>query len=185
VPFTLEGAGTPVTTLEVRELKGLAQCFTPNLGLAMGGNAIAYRAPGQYEATFQLLGRRLSNDPRLNCLATLINFTPAFSWASQEVVLLPLRTTHHGQRVTGCLRKLHRQFPSFRCSVTWSEPTKRHVVRAYALNEQERELIAGVAWPGPDQILEALSESLFDDIDKLAAVNEDVRQLLTAREVEP
>ena len=116
--------------------------------------------------------------------AKRISFLPVFSWATFEVVLLPVKETTYGRRVLDDLRKLAPQFPHFKVFVEWDASRKRHVVYRNVLNDQEVSLIAGVKWPSHEEILDALSATAYDDLEDLKAANDDIRTLLQSREVE-
>lgn len=173
-----------VALLTVRELKGIGATFTPNMLAALAFHGLIYRAPGEFESTYQILNGPLLHDPRLLARARRIAFVSAFDWSAMEVVLYPLRLTKFGEHVRLALQKLHGDFPNVKVFVQWSEAKKRHTVHRIKLTGQEAGIISQVAWPDRDQILEALSATAFDSLDDLAAANDEIRTLLSAREVE-
>jgi hypothetical protein len=51
------------------------------------------------------------------------------------------------------------------------------------LDTRELEAIGTVKWPTKEEILDALSASAYDTIEDLAVANEDIRRVLTSKEV--
>jgi hypothetical protein len=173
-----------VESLAVKELKGVGANFTSNIAGVLMFFGLAHKPQGEFETRHQVLAGNLMTDPRLMGRAQRIAFVPAFSWAANEVVLMPVKLNTYGQRVLQDLQKLHDTvYPDFKAFVQWNESKRRHVVSYDALTEQEKAVIAKVKWPTQDEIVEALSASAFDNIEDLAAVNDEVRTLLHAQEV--
>jgi hypothetical protein len=99
------------------------------------------------------------------------------------MVLLPVKVTTYGRRVLDDIQKLQLRFPNFKVFIEWDGTRKRHVVHWDELTEQEHGVILSVKWPGRDEILEALGAAAYDDLEALAAANEDIRTLLRSHEV--
>jgi hypothetical protein len=172
-----------IDNLMVRELKGLGTMFTPNVDAALDFFGLAYKPRGVFETQYQIIAGPLLNDPRVKRLASPVSFVPAFSWSTLEVVLAPYKLTAHGQRTLQLLRKLNNRFPNFKVLVEWVATRQHHVVRYSELSPNEMALIDGVHWPTADEVLEALGAVAFNNLDKLMAANEIVRQSISAREV--
>jgi hypothetical protein len=181
----LPGLGTikAVEALTVRELKGVGASFTPHLELAVVLYGLAYKPPPGFETVYQIVAGPLLADARVLGQARRLAFVPAFSWATLEVVLMPINLSRFGHLVLIDLQRLQPSFPSFKAFVQWSEAKKRHIVYRDELTAQEAGVIEKVRWPTREQVLEALSTSAYDDIDDLAAANEEVGALLRSREV--
>lgn len=178
------GSLQAVTTLSVRELKGVGAMFTPKASGALTFLGLVYKPLNEYETIHQILAGPLQNDPRVMRYAKRITFVPAFSWATFEVVLVPVKVTTFGRRVLEDMQKLATQFPHFKIFVEWDANRKRHVVYRNGLSEQEESLIASVKWPSQEEILDALSASAYEDLEDLKSANDDIRTLLQSREVE-
>jgi hypothetical protein len=177
-------AATQVEQLVVREMKGISQTFTPNLEGALTFRGLVSTPPGEFEAVYLIIAGPLLSDPRIVGRVKTITFVPAFAWSTFEVVLVPFKATKFGMRVLQDLLSLKPRFPNFKVFVEWDALKKRHVVQSLPMTEQEQELIAKVIWPSRGQIIEALQLSAFDDINALAAANDEIRTLLSARAVE-
>lgn len=174
----------PVTQLGVRELKGVGQMFTAHMEHGYQFRSIVHKPAGSYETQYQILAGDALLDPRLARMAQSIAFFPAFVWSTFEVVLVPCKMTSFGQRVLADLQKLQAHFPAYKCFVQWDEAKRRHVVYRQPLTAAEAELIARVEWPDKDAIIDALEMVAFDSVESLCAANEEVRALLSAKEVE-
>lgn len=174
----------PVAQLVVQELKGVGQMFTANLDIAYQFRGVVYKPAGSFETLYQLVAGDALRDPRVAPMAKYIAFVPVFSWASFEVVLHPVRMTSYGQRTLSALRKLQGEFPNYKCFVSWEEVRRRHVVRHDSLSPAEAELIGAVEWPDREAIIDALEPVAYETADELAADNEEVRALLSMKEVE-
>ena len=176
-------AATAVESLVVREMKGIGSTFTPNMALQLTFLGLVYKPEGEFDATYHLLAGPLLTDMRLAGRAKHLTFVPAFSWPTHELVIAPFKRTRMGNRVLEDLQTLTPLFPNYKTFVEWSDAKRRHIVRQIQLTEQERETIASLQWPTPDQVIDALQIVAFDDIGDLAAANDEVRLLLTAKEV--
>ena len=175
---------TPVESLMVQELKGIASQFTPNLDLAMQFHVIIYKPAGEFEATHHILAGKLLEDPRITNRARVISFVPAFNWSTCETVIMPIKMTKFGAHVLRSLDLLRNHFPNFKVFVEWSDQKRRHVVNKVEMTQHERELISKTEWPTKEAILEALQSTAFDNINDLASENHDIRTLLDSQEVE-
>jgi hypothetical protein len=175
---------TPVEQLVVREMKGIGQTFTPNLAGALTFRGLVYKPAGEYEEVHQIIAGPLLLKPLIASRLKMTTFVPTFSWSTLEVVLAPFKMTKFGMRVLQALQSLQSEFPDLKVFYEWESSKKRHVVQSLPMTAQERELIAKVIWPSKDQIIEALQITAFDNIDVLAAANEEIRTLLSARMVE-
>lgn len=182
----LPGAGdiTAVESLEIRELKGIWSPFTPYFEGMLTFHTIVYKPKGAFETVYQILGKKLHSDPRIIQRARRVTFLPVYSWATAETVIMPIKMSTYGARVLGALKKLQPQCPNVKAYVEWSQATKRHVVSRDDLSNQEQEVIKCLRWPTSEEMLDALSDSAFDNIEDLAAVNDDVNAFLRAREVD-
>jgi hypothetical protein len=165
-------------------MKGISQTFTPNLETALPFHGLVSTPPGEFDAVYHIIAGPLLSDPRIAGRVKTITFVPAFSWSTFEVVLVPFKGTKFGMRVQQDLGSLKPQFPNVKVFVEWDALKKRHVVQSLPMTAQEQELISKVIWPSRVQIIEALQISAFDDINDLAAANDEIRTLLSARMVE-
>jgi hypothetical protein len=184
VPLGAVAEPEEVTILPVRELKGLGQVFTPDLGNALQICGLVHKSPGGFDTCYQLLCGPAANDPRIAQLARWIAFVPSFAWDSLEVVLRPVPLTVYGQYLIRGFTKLQGLFPTFKVSVQWHATKRRHSIYHNPLSPDEAKLIGGVKWPDAEAIREALEPAAFDSVEALAGANEAVRTLLTAREVD-
>lgn len=175
---------TPVESLVVRELKGIAAAFTPNTSRALQFRGFVYKPEGEFEACHQIIAGELLSDPRIASRASTIIFIPSFAWSTCEVVLAPFKSSRHGMRQVTTFQGLQPRFPNFKLFSEWNSSKLRHVVHEVEMTPQERELISKVSWPTREQILEALQVTAFDNIEGLAAANTDIATLLTSREIE-
>jgi hypothetical protein len=174
----------PVTLLAVRELRGPGAAFTADLNAALSFNAVVCRPAGTFTDVYQVIGGALNAEPRIQTLLRRIVFLPAFVWATMEFVLHPIRSTQHGQRVLNDLQSIRKHFPSLKTYIQWCPARQRHVVYRTDLSRQEVAILNARTWPTRDELLEALSEIAYDSIEELADHNENVRAILTAREVQ-
>jgi hypothetical protein len=172
-----------VSPLGVRDVKGAGNYITANYDLAQAYQAVAHKAAGSYDTTYQLLSGGLASDPRLRPLVRAVVFMPAYAWGDGTTVLLPVRGDGYGQAVLLALRTLQRQFPGYRAFRIWDDARKRHVVKWVPLDPAERAILDRHAWPTPAEIVEALSADAFDSIEALAEANPAVRAILTGKEV--
>jgi hypothetical protein len=173
----------PVEQLVVRQMKGPGQMFTADLDSALNFLGLVHKPAGEFEERYEILADNLLKDPRLARLAKRVAFVPAFAWTTFEVVLMPVKVTSFSQRVVADLAKLKPRFPSYKAFIQWDDSKRRHVVYQEDLTAHEAELIHKVTWPTRDQILEALEVTAYDDLAALCEVNDEVRTLLSAREV--
>lgn len=173
------GAGETVEVLSVREMKGIGATFTPNITAMLTFFGIAYKPPGEFDTVHQILAGPLQNDSRVLRLARRIAFVPAYDWRAHEVVLHPIKLPY-GQRVQVSLQKLQPRFPYVKVFIYWAG--SKQEVKPTKLTEQEKGIIDQVRWPDREQILDALEVTSFDNIEDLAAANEDVRTFLGAEE---
>jgi hypothetical protein len=173
-----------VDTLVVRELRGVGIMFTPKLDALMNFHGLVYKPAGEYQANYQIVTGPLLNEPRVSRSAKIISFAPTFSWSNHEVVLTPFKLTTFGRLVLDALHKLNHRFPSYKAFVVWDASRRRHVVHYDDLTPQEQAVIDGVTWPGEAAILEALTPIAYDNLDDLAAANDDIRALIRFTEVE-
>ena len=183
VAMPVVGDIQPVTQLGVRELKGVGQMFTANKDLAYQFRGVVYKPAGSYETQYQLTVGDLLTDPQIVRLTQMIAFVPCYSWATFETVLLPVKMTSFGQKVLADLTKLQPEFPHYKAFVQWDDSKRRHVVYRQALSTAEAELIDKVSWPDKDAIFAALELTAFDSVGALCEVNDDIRALLSAKEV--
>jgi len=172
-----------VESLMVQELRGPGAAFTANLEHALIFNGIAYRPKGAFETTYQIVAGPLLTDSRVLGRMYRIIFLPAFAWTSLEMVLLPIKLSKYGQRVLVDLQSQNPHFPTIKSYIEWSGAKHRHVVYVAELRPHERSIIEKVVWPTREHVQEALSLYAYDNINDLAVTNEDVRILLTSREV--
>jgi hypothetical protein len=170
-----------VESLTVQECKGVGQTFSANMDGMLSFHGLVYKH--EYETTYQVIAGPLLNDPRVMSRATRIAFVPAYSWSTFEVVLLPVKLTIYGRRVLEDLWKVQPEFPNRKTFVHWDPAKKRHIVFVDDLCDQECSIIAGVKWPTKEQILEALQATAFDNLDDLVGANEEIRALVTSKEV--
>jgi hypothetical protein len=173
----------PVESLTVRELKGVGQTFTAQLDLMLAFHGLAYKGQNEYETQYQVIAPPLSHDPRVMSRVTRIAFVPGFAWATFEVVLLPIKLSAFGRRILDDLAKLKPRFPNYKSFIQWQATKKRHVVYVHDLSAQEASIIADVKWPTKHQILEALQLAAYDSLEDLMAANEEIRALVTSKEV--
>jgi hypothetical protein len=173
----------PVEQLVVRQLKGPGQMFTADLDSALNFLGLVHKPAGEFEEQYQILADNLLKDPRLARLAKRIAFVPAYAWTTFEVVLMPVKVTTFSQRVVADLAKLKPLFPSYKAFIQWDDGKRRHVVYQEELTPHEAVLIGKVTWPTREQILEALEATAYDELATLCDANDEVRSLLSAREV--
>src|SRR5262245_54377543 len=173
----------PVESLTVRELKGVGETFTAQLGLMLAFHGLAYKGQHEYETQSQVIAPPLSHDPRVMSRVTRIAFVPGFAWATFEVVLLPIKLSAYGCRILDDLAKLKPRFPNYKCFVQWQATKKRHVVYVHDLSAQEASIIADAKWPTKRRVLQALQFTSFDNLEDLMTVNEELRALVTSKEV--
>jgi hypothetical protein len=177
------GPMVEVELLVVKELMGTDQLFTPNLSAMLCFQGLVYKPQNKYEKQYQIIAPPLNNDPRVMRRATIIAFTPAYSWSTFEVVLRPVRLSIHGRRVLDDLLTLKPTSLHHKVYVVWDETKSRHVVGSDQLSEQERSIIDGVKWPSKERILETLQAIAFDNLEDLIGANEQIRTLVTFKEV--
>jgi hypothetical protein len=177
------GSMAAVESLAIKELKGVGQTFTANVDVMLSFHGLVYKPPSEYETIYQVIAAPLINDPRVMSRATRIAFVPAFSWSTFEVVLVPFKLTTFGRKVLDDLVKLKPTFPRHKTFVQWESTKKRHIVYFADLSEQELATIVEVRWPAQEQILEALQATAFDNLDDLLGANEEIRALVTSKEV--
>jgi hypothetical protein len=173
-----------VETLTIRERKGVGATFTPNIADALMFHGMVYKPQGEFETKHQIVAGALLTDPRIVNRASRIAFVPALDWSEVSVVLMPLKLNTYGQRVLADLQKLQPLFPHYKAFIQWVESKRRHVVYFDDLSENEKSVIEKVKWPTQEQMLDALSAAAYDNIDDLAAANEEVRALLQSQEVD-
>jgi hypothetical protein len=174
-----------VDRLAVRELKGAGATFSPNLEGALAFHGLVYKPKGAFEAAHQIIFGPLLTNARVVSRAQRIVFLPVFDWGSLEIVLLPVKQTTYGQRVLVDLQQLQKKHSlHVKAFIQWEERRRRHVVYHDDLSQQEKTAIGQVKWPTREQILEDLAASAYNDINELADANQDIRTLLSAREVD-
>lgn len=184
VAMPVAGDVLQVSQLEIRELKGPAHMFTANLELAYQFRGIAYKPPGSFESQFQVVAGDILHDPRVMKLTQMIAFIAVYSWAAFENVLLPVKMNSYGQKVLTDLKQLQHRLPAaHKAFILWDEKRRRHVVSYQLLSAEETELIAKVVWPTKHEILDAVKAVAFDTVKALSEANEDLRNMLTAKEV--
>jgi hypothetical protein len=178
------GSERTVEILCVREVKGVAAYFTPNLGATLTFHGLVYKPQDEYETHYQIVSGRLQDEPRVMRYAKRIGFVPAYVWSSSDIALLPYKLTTFGRRVLHDLQELQPRFPDLKIFVEWDGTCKRHVVHYEDLTDQEKAVIAKIAWPSREQILDALSATAYDDLSELIEANEDIKALFRSREVQ-
>jgi hypothetical protein len=173
-----------VEVLEVRELKGAGKSFTPDVASALTFLGIAYKRPDKFDPTYQIIVGDLQFEPLIVSLARPLVFVPVFSWSTQEVVLLPIKINNFGERILIALQKVQPAFPNIKVFIRWNDVKRRFDVKRIQMTDQEAAIIRRVCWPSREQILDALNPNAFEDMEGLAAANEEIKILLGAREVE-
>jgi hypothetical protein len=174
---------TAVESLTVKELKGVGATFTANLGAMLMFLGLVYKPQNEYETYYQIIAPPLDKDPRVLKQAKRIAIVPAYSWATFEVVLMPVKQTTFGRKIVEDLSKLKARFGQVKTFVQWDDDKHRHVVYFDDLSSQELTVIAEVKWPTRQEILEALRTTAFDDLNDLVAANPDIRALVYSKEV--
>lgn len=184
VAMPVAGKIAAVESLVVRDLKGPGAIFSAKLESALTYHCLISKHKGTFKDRFDVIAGSLLADPRLTGSLRRVTFIPAFHWGEMETVLLPIKDTEFGKQVLIDLHKVQSQKPLVKTYIQWSDDRGRHVVYFDELTPQQAEIIAKVSWPTTAQIQDALSGYAYDTLEDLAAANENVKAMLTAREVE-
>jgi hypothetical protein len=174
-----------VERLEVQELKGPANLFTPNCILKHDYLALSHPTPGSlFSTSYQILAGDLLNDSRVTRHAHTVTFIPVWRWSSNSFVIIPIKQTQNGEKVVEAFESLQHMWPRYKVFMLWDQKKRRHIVRWAHLSELEFRAISSATWTEREEVREALRRYAFDALDRLVSANDELATVIHSTEVE-